>query len=369
MKRRNLLKSAAGIMFCGCGLKHAAEAATATRDQAPAHHKLPVIVGGKRVRSIDVHAHCFFPAAFMALDGKIDSHIPKTKGAHDFLLTAEDAQAMARRMAQMDAMGIDTEVLSVNPFWYGTPRELSQKIVRINNEAMAALTHAHPDRFAGFCSLSLQFPDLAVQELEDAIKVKGLKGAAIGAHVAGLDFADPKFDPVWAKAEALDAALFIHPASTPQLNKRFQGNGWLSNVIGNPLDTSIALEHLIFQGTLDKFPKLKVIAAHGGGYLPSYAERMDYGCYVSPANCDPAIRLKKQPTEYLRQMYYDVLVFSPEALRHLIAEVGVSQLMLGTDHPIPWNEHPIDRMFEGHLLNDRQRRAIIHENAARVLRI
>jgi aminocarboxymuconate-semialdehyde decarboxylase len=129
--------------------------------------------------------------------------------------------------------------------------------------------------------------------------------------------------------------LFIHPQSTPELAPRFKGNGWLSNTIGNPLDTTIALEHLIFEGTLDRFPGLKIIAAHGGGFLPSYEARQDPACFVSPQNCDAAIKLAKAPSEYLKQLHYDAMVITPEGLRHLVAQVGASQLMLGTDHPIP----------------------------------
>jgi len=175
-----------------------------------------------------------------------------------------------------------------------------------------------------------------VQQLETAIKKQGLRGAAIGGSVLGEDFSDPKFHPVWAKAEELGAVLFIHPQSTPELAKRFKGNGWLSNTIGNPLDTTIALQHLIFEGTLDRFPGLKIIAAHGGGYLGSYAARGDHACFVSPQNCNPNITLKKKPSEYLNQLYFDAMVFTPEGLRHLVAQVGASQVMLGTDHPIPW---------------------------------
>ncbi|HEY1543717.1 MAG TPA: amidohydrolase family protein, partial [Xanthobacteraceae bacterium] len=179
----------------------------------------------------------------------------------------------------------------------------------------------------------------------------------------------PKYHPVWAKAEELGATLFIHPQSTPELAARFKGNGWLSNTVGNPLDTTLALQHLIFEGTLDKFPSLKIIAAHGGGYLPSYADRDDHPCFVSPQNCNSDIHLKKKPTEYLKQLYYDCLVFTPEALRHLAAVVGTSQLMLGSDHPIPWETHPVDHIFATTTLSDDERIAILGGNAARLLGI
>ena len=106
-----------------------------------------------------------------------------------------------------------------------------------------------------------------------------------------------------------------------------------ANTIGNPLETTIALSHLIFEGTFDNFPGLKVIAAHGGGYLGSYADRSDHACLVGPKGCNPDIKLKKKPTEYLKQIYFDSLIFAPEAIRHLVAQVGASQIVLGSDYP------------------------------------
>ena len=362
------MAGAAGVVFCACGLKHPARAQWLGAPDAP-HHSLPVRVGGRRVRTIDVHAHCYFADALITMFGVAEGHTPNVKGAREHFIPADDKAAVEGRLRAMDRMGVDLEVLSTNPFWYPADRDLSEKVVRIHNERLAELTHAYPDRFAGFCGLSLQHPDLAVRELEDAIRNKGLKGAAIGGHVEGLDFADPKFHPVWAKAQDLGAVLFIHPQSPPELDKRLKGNGWMANTVGNPLDTTIALEHLIFQGTLDRFPELKVIAAHGGGFLPSYAARMDHPCYVSPTNCDAAIKLKLRPTEYLKRLYYDVLVFTPEALRHLIAEVGVDRLMLGTDHPIPWEEFPLDLLFDSKFLTNAQRRAIAGGNAAKLLKL
>ena len=140
-------------------------------------------------------------------------------------------------------------------------------------------------------------------------------------------------------------------------------------MIGNPLDTTIALQKLIFEGTLDKFPGLKVLAAHGGGYLGSYAPRSDHGCFVSPQNCNPAIVLKKKPTEYLNQIFFDALVFTPEALRHLVAQVGAGQVVIGTDHPIPWEENPVDHVMATVTLTMEQRAGILGGNAARLFNI
>jgi predicted TIM-barrel fold metal-dependent hydrolase len=356
--RRNFLKGAAasGIAFCGCGMLDAAHA----QPKAP---RLPVKVNGKRVLTVDVHSHCYFREAINLMGDGAAKVLPPVKGVPEHFIVIE------QRLKEMDAMAIDMEVLSINPFWYGKDRETAAQIVKLQNEKLAELCAARPERFAAFASLTLQYPDLAVQQLETAVKKQGLRGAAVGASVLGEDFSDPKFHPVWAKAEELGAVLFIHPQSTPELAKRFKGNGWLSNTIGNPLDTTIALQHLIFEGTLDRFPRLKIIAAHGGGYLGSYAARGDHACFVSPQNCNANITLKKQPSEYLNQLYFDAMVFTPEGLRHLVAQVGASQVMLGTDHPIPWEQHPVDHVFATTTLSDKEKIAILGGNAAKLFGI
>lgn len=356
--RRGFLAGASGIAFCGCGLLDAARAQGQGGSQRQA-----VAVNGKRVKTIDVHAHCVFPETAAEL-GAEAAPPPATVRGND-----ETAIRLDQRLRAMDAQKVDMEVLSVNPYWYGKDRVLAGRIVRINNEKMAEFCAANAERFAGFASLTLQAPDLAVRELETAVRRQGLKGAAIGGSVAGADFSDPKFHSVWAKAEELGAVLFIHPQGVPQLNQRFAGNGWLANTIGNPLETTIALSRLIFEGTLDRFPGLKVLAAHGGGYLPSYADRSDHACMVNPAGCDPAVALKKEPSEYLKQIWFDSLVFSPEAIRHLAAQVGAGQIVLGSDYPFPWQMAPVDHIFACESLSDEQKLGVLGETAARLLNI
>jgi predicted TIM-barrel fold metal-dependent hydrolase len=361
--RRQFIQTAgsavAGIVFGGCNLL-----GTARKQPQPTMRRRAVVVNGRRVKTIDVHAHCAVPQAVALMGpGAKDVLPPSIRGADEAVIVAE------KRLQAMNLQGIDVEALSINPFWYQQERDVAKQIVSIQNAKLAELCATHPDRFVAFASLALQFPDLAVQQLEHAVKKLGLRGAAIGGSVAGEEFANPKFHPVWAKAEALGVLLFIHPAGTPELATRLKGNGWLFNIIGNPLDTTIALSHLIFEGTLDKFPGLKVCAAHGGGYLPSYAPRSDHGCWVSPAGCDPKIVLKKKPTEYLRQLYFDSLVFTPEALRHLVAEVGAGQIMLGTDYPYPWQDQSVDHVLNAPSLSDAERVAILGGTAARLLGI
>jgi len=350
-----------GFWFCGCsGVPIVPGDGGGTLP-----NRAPTVIRGKRARTIDVHAHCYFQAALDLMGDEAKTVLPPVKGVPEHFLQVE--QQLATRFEAMDRMGIDLQVLSINPFWYKKDRETTETICRIHNNNLAELTARHPKRLAAFASLPMQFPDLAAQMLEEAVKKQGLKGAAIGGSVAGVDFSHSQFHPVLAKAQELGVMLFIHPQSTPELATRLKGNGWLSNVIGNPLDTTIALQKLIFEGVFDKFPELKVLGAHGGGFLGSYAPRMDRSCFVSPQNCNPDIVLKKKPTDYIRQIYFDSLVFTGEALRHLAAEVGAGQIMIGTDHPIPWEDDPVGHVMATPELTDEDRLAILGENAIRVL--
>src|SRR5262249_26113156 len=150
--------------------------------------------------------------------------------------------ALAQRLAAMDEQGIDVEALSINPYWYKTDRDLAAQVIKIQNEKLAAACAAHPERFVAFASVALQHPDLAAEQLADGMKKLGLRGAAIGGSVNGQEISDAKFHPFWAKAEELGAAVFIHPqvdGAPAQLAQRFGGNGYLANVIGNPLETTI----------------------------------------------------------------------------------------------------------------------------------
>jgi aminocarboxymuconate-semialdehyde decarboxylase len=313
------------------------------------------VVAGKRVRTVDVHAHCHIPEA-LDLVGK------KPQPAN-LVVTAD-------RLKLMDEQGIDIEALSINPnFWDKLDRDLQAQIVKIQNEKLAEIVAKQPDRFVALASLALEHPDLATEQLEDGVKRLGLRGALIGGSINGKDLSDKRFHPFWAKAEQLGVLIFIHPQGTPELEAsgRLGGSGGLANVIGNPLETTIALSHLIFEGTLDAFPGLKICGAHAGGYLPSYAARSDRMCENRPELCKVA--LKKKPTEYLKQLYYDSMVFTPEGLRHLAAEVGPGQIVMGTDYPFPWTTTAVDHILETPGLSDADRIAMLGGTAQRLLGI
>jgi aminocarboxymuconate-semialdehyde decarboxylase len=315
------------------------------------------VVNGQRVRVVDMHAHCAVPEA-NAIMGS-EARMPA------LLLSKVDA-----RLSAMDVQGIDIEALSINPFWYRAERDAAAKIIEVQNERLAEFVASEPERFVALASVALQHPDLAAQQLEDGVKKYNLRGALVGGSVNGSELADPMYHPFWAKAEELGCVIFIHPQGTTELEAagRLKGNGVLENVIGNPLETTVALSHLIFEGTLDRFPGLKILAAHGGGYLPSYAARSDHGGMTFPERFTP---LGRRPTEYLRgpQLYFDSLVFTPEALRHLVAETGPDRVVLGTDYPFPWTSTAVEHVLETPGLTDADRIAILGGTAAKLLKI
>jgi aminocarboxymuconate-semialdehyde decarboxylase len=217
----------------------------------------------------------------------------------------------------------------------------------------------------------MQFPELAAQQLEHSVRNLGMRGCLIGGSVNGADLSAAQFDPFWAKAEELDIVVFIHPQNGvlgQQMYSRLQGNGFLANVIGHPLETTIALSHLIWEGTLDRYPGLKICAAHGGGYLPSYIGRSE-ACFDQVSSSGACKPTHKHPREYLKQLYFDCMVFTPEGLRHLIAEAGASQIVLGTDFPFNWTSRGVDLVLETPGLTGSEREAILGGTAARLLRI
>jgi len=349
----------AGLAFVGCDLL----AATPARAQG---RRREVVVNGKRVKTVDIHAHCAVPEALALMGQKLGG--PSLRPDLDMVTQ------VSVRLSAMDEQGIDVEALSINPSWYKLDRDLAKQVCQVQNEKLAAACAANPERFVAFATVALQHPELAAEQLEEGVKKYGLRGAAIGGNVAGDEISDPKFNSFWAKAEQLGVVVFIHPqgdGAPAQLQQRFKGNGYLGNVIGNPLETTIALSHLIFDGTLDKFPGLKICAAHAGGFLPSYSGRSDFGCPTRPDLCPGGTHgpIKKTPTEYLKQMYYDTMVFNTEGVHHLAKEVGGSQLVVGTDFPYPWTTTQIDLILKTPGLSDADRVAILGGTAAKLLGI
>jgi aminocarboxymuconate-semialdehyde decarboxylase len=350
MNRRSFLTTAAAGLLLG--------ARPMPFQQEPRRRQ--AMLSGRRVRTVDVHAHTTVPAVLEIVKGTpLEAAVKNSAGG---------ALAMGLvRLEAMDAQGIDVQALSINPYWYAADRELARDLIGAQNDGLARMCRAQPDRFVALATVAMQHPDLAAEQLESGVTKLGLRGGSLGATVNGEELAAARFDPFWAAAERLDVPIFIHPQGVPELRDRLQGNGFLTNVIGNPLETTIALSHLIFEGVLDRFPRLKICAAHAGGYLPSYIGRSDQGCVAFPQNCPRPIR--KRPSEYLKTMYFDSMVFSGEGLRHLVAECGAGQILLGTDYPFPWTTTAVDHVVNAPGLTDAEREMILGGNAAKLLKI
>jgi predicted TIM-barrel fold metal-dependent hydrolase len=358
---RGFVATSAGTVCAACGV-HGAFAqmrmkpATGVRREAS--------VAGERVKTIDIHCHCIVREVLDVVKGTDVEKVLQGQLAS----ASQGMPVGAERIEDMNFDGIDMQALTINPFWYYTDRDLARRIIDVQNQKLSELCAAHPDRFVAFSTVALQFPELAAEQMEHAIKNLGLRGVAIGASIGDDELAARKFDPFWAKAEELQALVFIHPQPDGKsLRVRTGGSGALNTVLGNPWETTLCLAHLIFEGTLDRFPRLKIVSAHGGGFLTSYAARMDYGCSVFPTQC--TVKLQKKPTEYLRDLFFDTLVFTPEGLRHMVAEAGSGQFMVGTDYPIPWVDGPVDQVMATPGLSDAERKAILGGTAAKLLHL
>jgi len=351
--RREFMQTAAavtaGAMITGHGVTPKAQAQGTRRE---------VRVGGKRVKVVDAHAHASIAEVADVIKGTPLERYARGGGR----------PLGPDRIAELDKRGIDVQALDINTFWwYSADRDLATKIVRVHDEGLAKFVASHPDRFVAFSSPALQFPDLAVEQIEYAVKNLGMRGVAVGGHIDGEPLSMAKYDPFWAKVQDLGVMVFMHPNNAENVAKKdaFAGPGDLPNIIGNPLETGLFLTHLIFDGVFDRFPGLRVCGAHAGGYLPSYFGRTDVACYVRQnAKCVN----KKHPREYLHeQILADSMVFSGEAVRHLVAEMGPTQVVYGTDIPLVWPD-TIDAILEAEI-PDAQKEMVLGGNLVKLLKL
>ncbi len=351
-----LAGAAVGMLLGDRGL-----ARGAARQSAPARRR-EVTLTGRRVKVVDIHAHCVIPEVAEVIKGTALASTVRIPTSGPNVLGPE-------RLRLLDERGIDVQVLSINGYWwYRADRALAREIVRLHDEKLAAWCAAHPGRFVALTSVALQHPDLAAEQLEYAVSRLGFRGASVGGHVEGEELSSRRFDPFWAKVEKLGVVVFMHPSGAEHLLRpgALDGRGDLGNIVGNPLETTVFLSRLIFDGTFDRFPGLRICAAHGGGYLPSYLGRSEVACTVR-ANAECANR--KRPSEYLRsQVLVDSMVFSEEGLRHLVAEVGASQVVYGTDMPFNWPD-TLDLVLGASFLNAAEKEAILGGTLARLLRL
>jgi aminocarboxymuconate-semialdehyde decarboxylase len=345
--------------------------------QIPGRFPGPMRARGKWF-TIDIHCHLLTPKAeeLVAAAGLSMDWQPRHQFANE--LTRETNREQARRtrvqftdiptrLADMDRMGIDIQAITPSPAqtFYSVPADLGIETARVINDNIADIVGQHPDRFVGLGTVPFQAPELAVAELERLHKSLGLRGIEIATNVAGADLSEPRFRPIFQRAEELGLTLFMHPTGFPEAS-RFRDH-YFTNIIGNPLDTTVAVHHLIFGGVLQDCPNLKLVLSHGGGFLPAYSGRIDHGASARPDCCE---HLRHMPTAYLKRLYFDTIVYTNHQLEYLVEQFGADHILMGTDYPADMGEiDPIGFVEGAKGLDDIERRAILGRNAARLLNI
>ena len=328
--------------------------------------------------TVDIHCHVHTPAADELVKPAFDpASEPMARFSNDATrqVNREQTQnvwsmltSVETRLKDMDKMGIDYQAISPAPFqyFYAVEPALGLQAARLVNENIAGIVAAHPDRFVGLGTVPLQHPSLAVAELERAVKQLGLRGVEICTNVAGAELSEARFRPFFAKAEELDVVVFMHPGGFTH-GERLSDH-YFSNVIGNPLDSTVAVSHLIFGGVLDAYPKLKLVVAHGGGFLPAYSGRMDHA-HGARSDCRREIP-KKKPTSYLKKLYFDTIVFTHHQLEYLVEQWGADHIVLGTDYPYDMGMYdPVAFVGGARALSRDAKTRIIGGNAAKLLKI
>ncbi|MCF4121083.1 amidohydrolase [Antribacter sp. KLBMP9083] len=333
-------------------------------------------------RTVDVHAHAVLPtlqamvvagdpegfAAHQGLEARRNG--PESLAASGAMVGArfEQLTSLDRRLADMDAAGVDVQVVSPSPSHYYPflARDLAAHVAREANRAIEALVAGAPDRLHGLGLVPLQHPDLLVELLDHAVVRCGLRGVEISSFAPaadggrGVELSDPALEPFWARAAELDAVVFLHPfgCSLDERLDRF----YLSNTVGQPTENAVALSHVIFSGVLDRHPGLTLVAAHGGGYLPTFLGRSDHAWQVRPE----AHGCAEPPSAYLRRLYFDSLVHTPQALRALVEAAGADRVLLGSDYPFDMGvDDPVERAREAGLAPD-DVAAVLGGNAERL---
>jgi aminocarboxymuconate-semialdehyde decarboxylase len=325
--------------------------------------------------TIDIHSHVMAPEAAAFVVPHLDlSKVPAIRHATgdtkaiNLRQEAERGPLMTghdERLKHMDEMGLDMQLVSPSPIqcYFSLEPETGVKAARLVNEGVAEFVGKRPDRFVALGTAPLQAPDAAVRELEHCMEKLGFKGVEILTQVNGRELSDLVFEPFWARAEALNALVMIHPMGFNDGVRlaRF----YFNNVIGNPLDTTVAIHHLIFDGVLERYPALKILAVHGGGYGASYAGRMDHAW---GARADSRGTLPHAPSTYLRRLFFDAVVFSPSQLESLVRDFGADHILMGTDYPFDMGEYdPIGHIAAAPALDAAARAAIAGGNAKRLL--
>ncbi|HEX2257002.1 MAG TPA: amidohydrolase family protein [Afifellaceae bacterium] len=315
---------------------------------------------------IDIHAHILEPETIRLLQNEIGAAAPKLTPIDDesslievagraFKPFPRGAWDLERRLADMESCGFDRQVVSVCPqtFLYDQEPEVTLAVSRIQNEQIAALA-ASSDRFLGLATAPMQAPELAAEELRRAMRLTGMVGPVIGANANGRNLDDPELEPFWAAAAETGAFILVHPmnaAGVPGV-----GAYYLKNIVGNPLDTTIAAACLVFGGVLERHPALKVCLAHGGGFVPYQAGRFVHGWEVRQ---EPKANLKGSPQDSLDRLLYDTILHAPEPLEFLVRNAGAERVMLGSDYPFDMGQYDAVGVIRSLAVSDAEKATVL----------
>jgi aminocarboxymuconate-semialdehyde decarboxylase len=275
--------------------------------------------------------------------------------------------SLEQRISDMDRMGVDVQAVAISPYqmYYWAEPHVGAKVARVVNDELAEAVARYPQRLIGLGTVPLQDTKAAVAELSRCLGELGFRGLEIATNVEGEELSSSRLDPFWEAVEQLEAVIFIHPVGFTHPQRLTEH--YFFNLIGHPIENSLAIANLIFGGVIEGHPSLKIVVAHGGGYLPAYAGRMDHAYH---AREDVREGLPRPPSEYLRQFYLDTMVFEPDQLAYLVSRYGADHLLLGTDYPYDMGENdPVGLVARTPGLSEEERAAICGGNAARLLGI
>jgi aminocarboxymuconate-semialdehyde decarboxylase len=329
-------------------------------------------------KTIDIHAH-YYPEEFLKLieeegapfDAAVDRSNPKGFSIKLGKMQMPPLQAsftdLEARIADMDERKVDVHALSLTvPMVYWAGRDLGPKLCRAFNDGIAAAHVAHPDRLIGFAVPPMHEPDLAVEEVDRIADMPGMRGVYAATHVRDRELSDEAFFPVYERLEEYGLPLFLHPVRVIGAERLSRWH--FVNTLGNPFDNAVAAAYLIFDGILDRFPKLEICLPHAGGALISVIGRMAHAWKEIPP-----LREKipdKSPEEYLTRFYYDTITHDGPLLAYLIDRVGADRVMLGSDYCFGMGyDYPVEIVTEHAGIDEEAQALILGGNASRLLRL
>jgi len=327
---------------------------------------------------IDVHAHFLAQNCFNVTDSAGRHYGPtiviNKKGQEELIQRGRSAGPIARkiwdpetRIKDMDATGVDIQIISPTPFqlYYNLETEACLWFSRRQNDEIARVVREYPTRFVGLATIPLQEPDKALAELDRAINKLGLRGVEILSNINGRDLDASELMPFYKAVEAMDVPIFIHPGGVVG-SERTQ-NYYLTNLVAYPFETTLAAAHLIFGGILEKFPGLKFCMAHSGGNLPYTRGRLEHGYHVRP---ECKVIIKQPPSHYFPLLYFDTITHFPPALEYLITSAGADKVLMGTDYPYDMaDSQPVLTVQNLENISEEDKQLVLGGNATRIFKL